>query len=128
MVVLPPPREIVAPSSPPSQAFGADLEEHDLEGLWRRVADPEGAATPIAQLADRMTRVHSGGDLASLMKRCPVDGAALVPGQDLANLIYMTLVLDEGLAPTTPSATLKVGGERGGGGVQKGWWGWDGGW
>ncbi|KAL6768769.1 PSD1 [Auxenochlorella protothecoides x Auxenochlorella symbiontica] len=91
------------------QAFGADLEEHDLEGLWRRVADPEGAATPIAQLADRMTRVHSGGDLASLMKRCPVDGAALVPGQDLANLIYMTLVLDEGLAPTTPSATLKGG-------------------
>lgn len=79
-----------------------------MRGLWQRLADPDGGETPIAVLADRMARAHGGGDLSSLMKRCPVDGAALLPGQDLANLIYITLVLDEGLAPATPSATLKV--------------------
>lgn len=31
-----------------------------------------------------------------LMRRCPVDGAELVPGDDLANIIYVSLALDEG--------------------------------
>lgn len=50
----------------------------------------------------------SGGELSTLMKRCPVDGALLVPGNDLLNLLYISLALDDGITQGQPGVLLKV--------------------
>lgn len=51
---------------------------------------------PQDELAACLTAIHEKGQLNTLMKRCPVDGADLVQGDDFGNLIYMTLCMDEG--------------------------------
>ena len=43
-----------------------------------------------------LPRSHADGELSSLIKRCPVSGADLVPGDDWGNIIYMTLCMDQG--------------------------------
>ena len=41
-------------------------------------------------------RSHADGELSKLIKRCPVSGAELVPGDDWGNIIYMTMCMDQG--------------------------------
>lgn len=102
------------------QAFGAEVSLDEVRALWDRVCSPSSdgedhhevdyASTthvPIPRLAEAMARAHSRGQLSVFMRRCPVDGALLTPGEDLANLLYISLALDKDVA-SAPTAVLKV--------------------
>ncbi len=41
-----------------------------------------------------------------LIKRCPVSGAELTPGDDWGNLIYMSLCMDQGSGHTLQACLL----------------------
>ncbi|KAL4459065.1 hypothetical protein ABPG75_013930 [Micractinium tetrahymenae] len=77
-------------------AMGAELDPQEVAALFQE-ADRNGDGTVDAdELAAALTLCHADGDLHRLMRRCPVDGAELVPGDDLANIIYVSLALYEG--------------------------------
>eukprot|EP00887_Chlorella_sp_A99_P007334 scaffold2.g7334.t1 len=78
------------------EAIGADLSPEEAQELFAR-ADANGdGAVDASELAVLLTRCHDDGEFSRLMKRCPVDGAELLPNHDLANIIYVSLALDDG--------------------------------
>jgi hypothetical protein len=82
------------------QAFGTDLSEEELVDLYRR-ADSDGSGTvDESELAACLTGwlTQPDADVSRLIKRCPISGAELVPGDNWANMIYMLRCQDEGTA------------------------------
>ena len=55
-----------------------------------------GRATPPSDGLPTHRCSHADGELSKLIKRCPVSGAELVPGDDWGNIIYMTMCMDQG--------------------------------
>ncbi|KAI7845326.1 hypothetical protein COHA_001168 [Chlorella ohadii] len=78
------------------EAIGSELT-HEEESELFAAADTNGDGLVGAdELAATMTACHGEGEFNRLMKRCPVDGAELLPNDDVANIMYVTLALDEG--------------------------------
>ena len=96
------------------QAFGAEVAAELVHDLWRAVSGSgpdaldEDCRVPIPRLAEGMARAHARGELSMFMRRCPVDGAILTPGEDLANLLYISLALDRDVAVAPAAVQLKV--------------------
>jgi len=86
------------------QSFGTELGEAELEALYAK-ADVDGSDDVNEQeLAECLAQSHQDGELSKLIKRCPVSGAELVPGDDWGNLIYLSLVMDQGSGHTLQDA------------------------
>lgn len=82
------------------QAFGTELSTSEIEALYRK-ADADGSNdVSEEELARCLADAHKDGELSKLIKRCPVSGAELTPGDDWGNLIYMTLCMDQGSGHT----------------------------
>ncbi|KAK9807507.1 hypothetical protein WJX72_001112 [[Myrmecia] bisecta] len=77
------------------QAFGNTLTEEELHSLFAKADRDKDGLVDESELA-RLLATEDRADLTSLLKRCPVTGAELTPGDDWSNLIYMTLMMDEG--------------------------------
>lgn len=77
-------------------AFGSDLTREQTEELYRRADKNNSNSVNEEELANCLAASHADGELSKLIKRCPVSGATLVPGDDWGNIIYMTLCMDQG--------------------------------
>jgi len=77
------------------KALGADLTHGQLTVLFEDADKDNDGWLSVDELADLLSS-HQSGQFDSLVKRCPIDGAELIPGDDYSNLIYISLCLDEG--------------------------------
>lgn len=77
------------------KALGADLTHGQLTVLFEDADKDNDGWLSVDELANLLSS-HQSGQFDSLVKRCPIDGAELIPGDDYSNLIYISLCLDEG--------------------------------
>ncbi|GAB4820295.1 hypothetical protein N2152v2_007341 [Parachlorella kessleri] len=75
-------------------AFGCELDAEEIGKLFQE-ADVDHSGTVCGdELAECLAMHHRTGEFYKLMKRCPVDGAELTPGDDYSNLIYIWLAMN----------------------------------
>lgn len=79
------------------RAFGSDLSPAKLHDLWTLV-NPGGKDGMDVDDLSRLLALDGSDETQfnRLMRRCPVDGAELDPDDEVSNLIYVALALNEG--------------------------------
>lgn len=82
------------------QSFGSELGEAEVADLYKRADIDNSGDVSEEELASLLSASHGRGELSKLIKRCPISGAELVPGDDWGNLIYLSLVMDQGSGAT----------------------------
>ena len=92
---------------PSLQSFGSDLSEAEVAALFSAVDADGSGSVDTEELAGVLAQSHLRGQFYRLMRRCPVDGAELTPGEDFSNVIYIHLALDRG---TGDSLKVRAGG------------------
>lgn len=78
------------------KSFGSDLSEEEVAQLFADVDVDGSGSVETEELAAALASRHLRGQFYRLMRRCPVDGAELTPGEDFSNVIYIHLALDRG--------------------------------
>lgn len=77
------------------KALGSDLTETEMQDLFAKADLDHDGSVDGDELAGLLAGSHARGELHRLLTRCPVDGAQLPAGQDLSNMLYILLCLDE---------------------------------
>lgn len=77
------------------RALGSEVSKEEIDVLFKVGNTNADGMLDVNELADLVTK-HKPGDFDKLIKRCPVDGAELIPGDDVSNILYVSLCLDEG--------------------------------
>jgi phosphatidylserine decarboxylase len=93
------------------KAFGTELSKEEVEALYRRADADNSNDVSEEELASYLVGAHKDGELSKLIKRCPVSGAELTPGDDWGNLIYMSLCMDQGSGHTLQGSGDPAAGE-----------------
>lgn len=78
------------------EAMGSELDPKEVSDLFAQADRNRDGTVDSAELAAVLSGCHQEGELHRLMRRCPVDGAELAAGDDVANIMYVTLALDDG--------------------------------
>lgn len=82
------------------KSFGSELGATEVANLYKRADKDNSGDVSEQELASILAESHRDGELSKLIKRCPISGAELVPGDDWGNLIYLSLVMDQGSGDT----------------------------